>query len=94
MATYTTIEELQLKSEETRQTANKKRMVCKLLWMQLTAKEEKKGFMTPTQRLLSHADKAAMVFDGVLFGTKVYNLFKGKKEGKKKSVWSRIFNVF
>lgn len=94
MAIYTTIEELQAKSAETKKTVAKKRTVCRLLWTQLTTKEESKGFMTPTQRILNNADKAAMVFDGIMFGTKVYNLFKRKKETKKKSLRSRIFNLF
>lgn len=94
MTTYTSIEELQAKCEEMKQAADKKRTVCRLLWEHLTAKEEKKTFKTPTQRILDNADKAAMIFDGVLFGTKVYHLFKGRKEVKKKSLWKRLFNVF
>lgn len=94
MTTYTTIEDLQLKSEETRRTVNKKRTACRLLWAQLTAKEEEKAFATPTQRILNNANKAAMIFDGVMFGTKLYRLFHGKKESKKKGLLNRLFNIF
>lgn len=94
MNEYTSLEDIQAKCEATRQTANKKKAVCRLLWTQLTTKDEKKTFATPTQRLLDNANKAAMIFDGVMFGTKLYRIFRGQKNTKKKSTWSRLFDIF
>lgn len=78
-----------IKTEKARlhkEIATQERVIASL-WGELVNPETSMRPKTPTQRLLHYANTAAGMFDGVLFGWKLYRKLSGTTSllGKKRS---------
>lgn len=94
MRQYNNLQDIEAKRAELRKLADRRQRVCGALWHGLTHKEEETA-VTPTQKLLKNANKAAGIFDGVMFGVKLYKTMqKRKKEGKEKKKKHSFFSFF
>ncbi|MEE1316779.1 MAG: hypothetical protein U0K35_06075 [Prevotella sp.] len=81
---YQTIADIQTEKRVLKQNILNKEKEMSALWTEIFHKKEEPAIMTPTQRLLSFANKGAGIFDGALFSWKIYKKFRGKR-----SIWRK-----
>lgn len=81
---YQTIADIQAEKKLLKQNILAKEQEMSVLWNEIFHKKEEPAIMTPTQRLLSFANKGAGIFDGALFSWKLYKKLRGKRSIRRK----------
>ena len=82
------LKDIELRKAELRKQIAAKEAECATLWDQLFEKPSGNTIQTPTQRLLSYANKGAAIFDGAMVGWKLYRHFRpAERTRKKRPFW-------
>ncbi len=86
--TYSTIEDIQARKQQLRNSLQRDNGEISQLWNGLFAKPE---VSTPTNRIQSFMSKGLGVVDGAILGWKLYQKFSKGKKKKKQGLLKKLF---
>lgn len=76
---YKTLADIQAEKERLNNAIKEKENEISVLWGEIFYSKENPATLTPSQRILQFAHTGAGIFDGLLFGWKLYRKFSGGK---------------